>query len=224
MALGRDRREALDRLWPRFGLAVHEEGWPRSADGRLDVARLFGRVAPLILEIGPGMGEATVAAALADPHRDVLAVEVHLAGVAALLLGIERAGLTNVRAGYGDALVLVRTALAPGSLDEVRAYFPDPWPKVRHRGRRLVAAGHVEALASLLRPGGVLHVATDWPDYAAQMRTVLDGADLLARLDEDRAGRAVTGFERKALAAGRAAADLRYRRVAVGDQPPAADG
>lgn len=213
-ALGRDRADALDRLWPALGLAVHDEtSWPRTVAGRLDTEALFGRHAPLVLEIGPGMGTATVALATADPDRDVLAVEVHLPGVANLLLLAERAGLTNLRIGYGDALHLVRAGLEPGALDEVRAFFPDPWPKARHHKRRLVAPDHVRLLVSRLRPGGVLHVATDWPAYATTMREVLLADPDLAPLDEDRAGRPVTAFERKAAAAGRPATDLRFTRV-----------
>lgn len=214
-ALGRDRADALDRLWPALGLAVHDEAsWPRTVAGRLDTEALFGRRAPLVLEIGPGMGAATVALAAADPDRDVLAVEVHLPGVANLLLLTERAGLTNLRIGYGDALHLVRAGLAPDALDEVRAFFPDPWPKARHHKRRLVAPDHVRLLVSRLRLGGVLHVATDWPAYATTMREVLLADPGLAPLDEDRAGRPVTAFERKAAAAGRPATDLRFARVA----------
>lgn len=212
--LGRDRADALDRLWPALGLAVHDEtSWPRTASGMLDTAALFGRSAPLVLEIGPGMGDATATLAAQEPRRDVLAVEVHLPGVAGLLLLVERAGLTNVRVGYGDALHLVRTGIEPGSLDEVRAFFPDPWPKARHRKRRLIAPDHVRLLVSRLRIGGLVRTATDWPAYAAQMREVLAADPGLELLDEDRAGRPVTAFERKSAAAGRAAVDLRFRRV-----------
>jgi tRNA (guanine-N7-)-methyltransferase len=224
--LGRDRAAALDRLWPTLGLTVHEPAsWPRTGDGLLDTPALFGRSAPLVLEIGPGMGAATVLAAAADPDRDVLAVEVHLAGVAALLLGVERAGLTNVRVGFGDALHLLRTGLAAEQLDELRAYFPDPWPKARHHKRRLLGQSHAPLLVSRLRVGGILHAATDWAPYAAQIRAVLGAVDGLEALDEDRAGRPVTAFERKALAAGRPATDLRYRRVrALSGPPPAGAG
>lgn len=212
--LGRDRADALVRLWPGLGLTVHDEtSWPRTPSGALNTATLFGRTAPLVLEIGPGMGDATAEMAAQEPERDVLAVEVHLPGVAGLLLLVERAGLTNVRVGYGDALHLVRTGIEPGTLDEVRAFFPDPWPKARHHKRRLIAPDHVRLLVSRLRIGGLIRTATDWPSYAERMREVLAGDPGLEPVDEDRAGRPVTAFERKSAAAGRAAADLRFRRV-----------
>ena len=217
-ALGRDRAEALDRLWPRYGFSVHDEALsrgPRTPDGLLDTDALFGRHAPLVLEIGPGMGEATVETAAADPGRDYLAVEAHLPGVANLLALVERAGLTNVRVGHGDALQLVRESVAPASLAAVHAFFPDPWPKARHHKRRLIQPDHVTLLREHLQIGGVLHTATDWPDYAHQMREVLAADPCLADASDDprAARRRTTKFERLALAAGRPAVDLVVRRV-----------
>ena len=214
VGLGPARQEALRRLFPQLGFSVHDEAapFPRRGDGTLDAAGLFGRTAPLVLEIGPGMGEATVAAAAADPARDWLAVEAHLPGIAALLLAIDQAGLTNVRVGHGDALELVRRAVAPGSLDEVRAFFPDPWPKARHHKRRLIQPAHVALLRSRLAVGGTLHTATDWPDYAEQMLAALS-SDPGLEPAEALTARPTTGFERKAQAAGRPTRDLVFRRV-----------
>jgi tRNA (guanine-N7-)-methyltransferase len=213
--LGPVRQDALRRLFPDLGFSVHDEAapFPRTAEGMLDAAAMFGRVAPLVMEIGPGMGDATVAMATADPGRDVLAVEAHLPGVANLLKLIDEAAITNVRVGHGDALELVRRAIAPGALAEVRAFFPDPWPKVRHHKRRLVQPAHVALLRSRLVVGGVLHTATDWPDYAEQMLDVLSSDPGLARVAETTVGRPVTAFERKALADGRTAHDLVFQRV-----------
>jgi len=213
--LGPVRQDALRRLFPELGFSVHDDSapFPRTADGMLDPSAMFGRHAPLVLEIGPGMGDATVAMAAADPGRDVLAVEAHLPGVANLLKLIDEAGIGNVRVGHGDALELVRRAIAPGSLAEVRAFFPDPWPKVRHHKRRLVQPAHVALLRSRLVVGGVLHTATDWPDYAEQMTEVLAGDPGLEPAPDADAGRPVTAFERKALADGRTARDLVFRRV-----------
>ena len=216
--LGPVRRDALRRLFPELGFSVHDEAapFPRTADGMLDAAAMFGRAAPLVLEIGPGMGEATVAMAAADPARDVLAVEAHLPGVANLLKLLDEAGIGNVRVGHGDALELVRRAVAPGTLAEVRAFFPDPWPKARHHKRRLVQPPHVALLRSRLVVGGVLHTATDWPDYAEQMLEVLSadpGLENTADSYADASGRPETAFERKAVAAGRTARDLVFRRV-----------
>jgi len=220
-SLGRDRAADLARLWPRFGLSVHDEALgrgPRTPGALLDTAALFGRTAPLVLEIGPGMGAATVAMAAADPGRDVLAVEAHLPGIAALLSLVERHGLTNVRVVHGDALELVRD-LPPGSFDEVRAYFPDPWPKQRHARRRLARPDTVALLRDRLVVGGLLHLATDAPDYAAQMLAVLTADPGLANVDAADGytprptHRPTTAFERKAAVAGRGSRDLVFRRV-----------
>lgn len=217
-ALGARRRDALDRLWPRWGFSVHDEAvglGPRSSDGLLDLPALFGRPAPVVLEIGPGMGEATAQAAAADPDRDVLAVDVHVPGVANLLGLLEQEGVTNVRVGHGDALELARTALAPGCLDEVRAWFPDPWPKARHHKRRLVQPAHVALLRGRLRVGGTFHLATDRADYAEQALVVLQADEGLAGGVVPRpATRPVSGYERRGLAAGRASVDLIFRRIA----------
>ncbi len=212
--MGARHAEALAALWPRFGLAVRDDD--RTP---VDPVALFGRAAPVVLEIGFGMGDATAAMAAADPDRDYLAVEVHTPGVAALLALVGEHGLTNVRVAHGDALTLV-ARLAPGSLDAVHVFFPDPWPKARHHKRRLVQPEHVAALARRLRPGGVLHCATDWPHYAAAMAETLDAEPLLRR----RAGvegvrpahRPVTKFERRAVAAGRPVTDLIYQRGEIG--------
>jgi tRNA (guanine-N7-)-methyltransferase len=215
-ALGRDREAALRHLFPELGFSVHDDPpYPRTAGGLLDARALFGREAPLVLEIGSGMGETTAAMAAADPGRDVLAVEAHLPGIANLLTLVDRAGLTNVRVAHGDALELVRHAIAPGALDEVRAYFPDPWPKARHHKRRLIQPAHVALLRSRLRVGGTLHVATDWAEYAEQMAEVLaadpglSSSGLVARPEH----RPVTKFESRGLALGHESVDLIATRV-----------
>ncbi|NUQ87558.1 MAG: tRNA (guanosine(46)-N7)-methyltransferase TrmB, partial [Glycomyces artemisiae] len=126
--------EAFARLWPRYGLEWTPE------DGRIDTAALFGRTAPLVLEIGSGNGEAAAAMADADRDRDLLAVEVYPQGIADLMDRAEERGLDNLRIYQGDALPLLWRGLAPESLDEVRVYFPDPWPKKRHHKRRIIQA------------------------------------------------------------------------------------
>jgi len=202
--MGLVQRDALARLRPALGVPV---------DGLLlDLAVLFGRSAPVVLEIGSGTGEATAALAAADPARDVLAVEVHTPGVANLLRLTEAGGLTNVRVAEGDALVVLRDMLPAGCLDEVRVLFPDPWPKARHHKRRLVQPAFVFLVASRLRPGGRLHVATDWPHYAEQVLDVVAASGLqggvVARPD-----RPVTRFEQRALADGRPVVDVVAVRV-----------
>lgn len=222
-ALGRDREDALARLWPRWGFSVHDESVgtaPLTADGTLDTDRLFGRRAPVVLEIGPGMGETTAAMAEADPDRDYLAVEAHLPGVAHLLLLVERAGLTNVRVAHGDALELVRTRLPEESLDAVHVFFPDPWPKARHHKRRIVQPAHVALLRSRLRIGGTLHCATDWVEYAEAMREVLEADPGLVNPAAATGGfvarpahRPVTKFERRGLELGHTVHDLVVHRA-----------
>ncbi len=179
-----------------------------------DPVAAFGRSAPLVLEIGSGMGEATAQLAAEDPDRDVLAVEVLTPGVAALMRRLETAGLTNVRIAETDALPLLRERIAPGSLDEVRVFFPDPWPKPRHAKRRLVSHEFAELVADRLRPGGRLHVATDWRSYDVQALAVLTASPRFAVVSRDRGRRPVTGFEQKGLAAGRPPHDLVAERVA----------
>ena len=214
-ALGPERTAALARLWPSLGLTVHDDASPRwGADGLLDVARLFGRRAPLVLEIGSGMGEAVTAMAAADPARDYLAVEAHLPGIAHTLRTIEARGLTTVRVAHGDALDLVRRRLPPASLDAVHLFFPDPWPKPRHHKRRLLQPDHVALLRSRLVVGGTLHCATDWTPYADAALEVLAADPGLAGGRTPRPPhRPLTHFERRGLALGHDVVDLVATRV-----------
>lgn len=198
--------DAYERLWPAYGLTV-EDG-DRTVR---DLTGLFGRDAPRVLEIGFGMGDVTAEMAAVDPGRDYLAVEVHTPGIGNLLALIEDRQLTNVRVARGDAMELA-WQLPPGSLDAVHVFFPDPWPKARHHKRRLIGAGNVMRLRNLLRPGGRLHCATDWPDYARQMVETLDADPGLTRR-EGRPVRPETKFERRGTTAGRPITDLLYERI-----------
>ena len=193
--------DALGRLLPRFGAEVP-----------------FDRDAPLVLEIGSGMGEATAAMAAADPDRNVLAVEVHTPGVGALLRRLEELDLTNVRVTEADGLdVLI--SLASGSLAEVRVFFPDPWPKARHHKRRLVTAAFADLVADRLSLDGRLHLATDSRSYAEQARSVLATHRLLELTSTDRGSRPVTRFEQQGLDAGRPPYDLVARLRSPGSPP-----
>lgn len=219
--LGGRRTDALDRLWPRYGFSVHDPQLglpPTGPDGLLDAARLFGRRAPLVLEIGSGMGDATVTMAAADPARDYLAVEAHLPGIANLVALVDERGLTNVRVAHGDALDLVRRVLAPSSLDAVHVFFPDPWPKAKHHKRRIIAPDHVALLRSRLVLGGTLHCATDWEPYAEQMLEVVAADPGLTNPHDGYAPRPahrpVTRFEARGVAAGRAPHDVIATRTA----------
>ncbi|NTW41228.1 MAG: tRNA (guanosine(46)-N7)-methyltransferase TrmB [Cellulomonadaceae bacterium] len=217
--LGAARTEALDELWPEYGFSVHDHAQgtaPLTADGTVDLVALFGRDAPVVLEIGSGMGEAVAAMAAVDPGRNYLAVEAHLPGIAHLLTLLETRGLTTVRVGHGDALDLV-TTIAPESLDAVHVFFPDPWPKPKHHKRRIIAPDHVELLRSRLVHGGTLHCATDWEPYARQMLEVLDADPELVNPHDGfaprPAHRPVTKFERRGLALGHEIFDIVVKRT-----------
>ncbi len=204
------RLDTLARLLPVYGVPP--------ADGPLDPVALFGRRAPLVLEIGSGMGEATVDMADADPNRDYIAVEVHTAGVANLLGLIEAAGLSNVRVAHGDALAFVRDRCESARLQAIHVFFPDPWPKARHHKRRLIQPSHVRLLADRLEPGGMLHCATDAVHYAEQMLEVLTAESGLRNVHDGFAPRPAhrpdTRYEQRGLAAGRTSYDLIFGRTA----------
>jgi tRNA (guanine-N7-)-methyltransferase len=202
------QEQTLARLRPAYAL-------DSAAD--LDPERVFGRRAPLVLEIGSGMGEATAAMAAADPERDVLAVEVHTPGITSLMALVEARRLTNVRVLEADARAVLQDSIAAGSLDEVRVFFPDPWPKARHHKRRLVNAAFADLVASRLRAGGRLHVATDWESYAEQALSVLGAHPAFEVVSRERGARPVTRFEQRGLDAGRSPYDIVAERRGPGE-------
>ena len=163
------QRRALDTLWPRFGL---ERG-----QGMLDPDAVFGRDAPRVLEIGYGMGRSLADMAETDPDKDFIGIEVHRPGVGALLMEIEQRGLTNLRSYCDDAVDILKLCIPDGSLERVQLYFPDPWHKKKHHKRRIVQPDWVALVGRKLRPGGVLHMATDWENYAEHMMEVMAGTD-----------------------------------------------
>ena len=177
-----------------------------------DPGAVFGRSAPLVVEIGIGLGDTLVEMASTEPEIDVIGIDVHTPGIAAALARIDERGLTNVRLVHGDALVFLER-VAPGSLAGIRLFFPDPWPKARHRHRRMVSPERLARLVDAIAPGGFLHVATDIDDYAAQVERVCDAEDRLGGGVVARpSSRPVTRYERKGLAAGRSVTDLVFRR------------
>lgn len=179
-ALSERQQQTWDRRWPELGSAARDAaGAPL---GRLDTAAWFGRDADLVLEIGCGAGISTLAMAIAEPHLDVIAAEVYQKGLAQLLSGVDREGLTNVRFVRGDGVDVLEYLLGPESLTGVRVFFPDPWPKARHHKRRLLQPPTVALIADRLRPGGILHAATDHADYAEQIGAVGDAEPLLTRV------------------------------------------
>jgi tRNA (guanine-N7-)-methyltransferase len=148
----------------------------------LDYARIFGRKAPCILEIGFGSGQSLLEIAKANPQCDFIGVEMYQPGVGSLLLGIEAQGLTNIRVFYADAVEVLRQCIPAASLAGIQIFFPDPWPKRRHHKRRLIQPEFVKALTAKLHPNGIFHLATDWENYAKQMLDVLTSAAELKNL------------------------------------------
>jgi tRNA (guanine-N7-)-methyltransferase len=185
----------------------------------LDLMRDFGRMAPLVIEIGSGTGDAVIAAARARPDTSFLAVEVYLPGLAVTVAKIVRHELTNVRLVQADAVQVLENMVGPGSAAEIWVFFADPWHKNRHRKRRLIKPDFADLAASRLAPGGTLRLATDWADYAEQMRDVLADCGSMTNSSPESGfaprfeGRVMTRFELKALASGRTIYDLELRRA-----------
>lgn len=211
-------RTAYERLAPRYVLEVPREGGPGatgvSPGHRLDTGSVFGRRAPLVVEVGSGSGDAVLTGAAACPDRDHLALEVWRPGVAQALARMPEPPPDNLRFVEADAAQALGHLLGPGDVTELWTFFPDPWPKTRHHKRRLVTPAFAGTVATVLRPGGLWRLATDWPDYADHMRAVLDADDRFTLVSTERAPlRPVTRFERKGVLAGRPIVDLAYRRA-----------
>ena len=205
------QKRAFELHWPSYGLDYR--GQPRDFDA------VFGRQAARVVEIGFGNGEQLLYACEHEPARDFIGIEVHGPGVGRLLNAAAAAGLRNLRVYQHDAVEVLREEVAPGSLDEVRIYFPDPRHKKRHHKRRLLQPPFVDLLCRRLRPGGLLHLATDWQPYAGHMWDVLDAEPRL----RNRAGpggavprpewRRQTHFEARGLKLGHGVWDLLYDRT-----------
>jgi tRNA (guanine-N7-)-methyltransferase len=206
--MGTGQMRALRELAPRYVL-------PFSA-APFDAPRTFGRHAPLVVEIGFGMGQATAQIAAARAHDDFLGIEVHEPGVGALLQRIDEQQLGNLRIVQHDAVEVLRDMIAPSTLAAIHVFFPDPWPKKRHWKRRLIQPPFVALLASRLASGGTLHCATDWQPYAEQMLDVLSAEPLLSNTADGYAPRPtyrpLTKFENRGLALGHGVWDLVFKR------------
>lgn len=219
-ALTEAQQEVWDRLWPALG---RQAIVPGEAPQPLDVTAWFGRAAAargLVCEIGCGTGTSTLAMAQDEPDIDVIAVEVYRRGLAQLLSGIDREGVSNIRLIRGDGVDVLEYLIAPGSLSGVRVFFPDPWPKARHHKRRLLQPATMALIADRLRPGGVLHAATDHAGYAEQIAEAGDAEPRLRRVRPDEDGlpisvrRPTTKYEGKAREAGSAVSELVWVRRA----------
>lgn len=209
--IGSGQQRALAELGPRFVLPLRP--------GPIDPQAVFARRAPLVVEIGFGMGQATAAIAAAMPDHDFVGIEVHAPGVGALLRRIGEMGLTNLRIVQHDAVEVLQHMIAPASLAGVHVFFPDPWPKKRHHKRRLLQPPFVALLAERLAPGGVLHCATDWQPYAEQMLEVLSAEPRLVNTADGFAPRPshrpLTKFESRGLGLGHGVWDLLFTRRAT---------
>lgn len=201
---------ALEELWPRYGIG--------DGDTPLEPAALFGRAAPLVVEIGFGDGAATWRMAQAEPDKNFIGVEVHQPGVGRLLQSLEQHGLDNVRIACTDAVPFLRDRLADASIAELRIYFPDPWPKKRHHKRRIIQAEFLDLAATRMCPGGLLHLATDWRNYAEHMLDVLKAHPAFENLSPTGGGcqrppwRPETKYERRGQRLGHDSFDLVFRR------------
>jgi len=184
-----------------------------------DLATVFGRSAgqaPKILEIGFGMGETSAAIAIANPGNDYLGIEVHTPGVGSLCKLVAEGGITNLRIVQHDAVEVLRDMIQPATLSGAHIFFPDPWPKARHHKRRLIQPPLVALLASRLKPGGYLHCATDWEEYAQQMLAVLSAETLLENTADGFAPRPdyrpLTKFEQRGLRLGHGVWDVIFKK------------
>jgi tRNA (guanine-N7-)-methyltransferase len=205
------QQKALQTLWPQYGLEANGEP--------LDFPQIFGRSAPVTLEIGFGMGDTLVSMARQAPERDFVGVEVHLPGVGRTLAQIAEQGLTNLRIMREDALDILRQQIPDASLDRIQVFFPDPWHKKKHHKRRLIQPDNIALFAQKQAAGGWLHLATDWQPYAEQMIEVMTQRTDYSKVpgfDTSRPEfRPETRFEQRGHRLGHPVADLIYERTAT---------
>jgi tRNA (guanine-N7-)-methyltransferase len=199
------QQRALDALLTTHGIAYQQ--------ALLQPRDVFGRSAPLVLEIGSGMGETTASIAAARPETDFIAIEVHGPGVGSLLKRIDEQGLKNLRVIRHDAVEVLEHMIADGALSGIHLFFPDPWPKKRHHKRRLVQGPFAALAARKLAPGGVLHAATDWPDYAERMQQIFGAESSLQAASRGLFEKPPTKFEVRGRRLGHPIRELFYRRA-----------
>ena len=203
------QKRALAELWPKYGI---------SADTPADLDTLFGRHAPRTLEIGFGNGETLARLAEQQPEHDFIGIEVHRPGVGHLLQSLEQRGIKNVRIYNEDAVVVLEKCLPDNSIDRLLLFFPDPWHKKRHHKRRIVQPGFIKLVANKLKPGGILHMATDWEDYAEHMLAVMQASEEFSncadsgRYSPKPGYRPVTKFELRGRRLGHGVWDLLFVR------------
>ena len=200
------QRYALQAYWKDYGIDV--------CNRLLELEIIFKRKAPKVLEIGFGNGEVLAAMAETNPDTDFIGIEVYPPGIGALLNKIKTRALNNIRIIHADAAVVVPQCFADRCLNKILILFPDPWPKKRHHKRRLIRTSFVDMLADKLCPNGVLHLATDWDDYAEEMHTAIAESNRYQKMDAPPL-RPITGFERRGKALNHQIYDMQYRVLAV---------
>ena len=194
---------AIERHWQTFGVEIGDEA--------IDLHSLFPDLNHVVLEIGTGMGEATAEMAAADPTIGIVALEIHRPGIGSLLWRIDQSGVTNVRIIHDDVMLVLPGKILDGSIDEIRIYFPDPWPKLRHHKRRLLQGNFLNLLAQKLRTGGLLHIATDWQPYADWIAERLDQVpEFSGGVVSRPANRTFTRFEKQGLDKEHQVTDFHY--------------
>ncbi len=204
------QQRALNELWPHFGIDIEAK--------KLDLATIFGRSVPIVLEIGFGNGASLATMAAAAPEKDFIGIEVHRPGVGHLLQLIEEQALSNLRVISDDAVEVLKKTIPDASLDTLLLLFPDPWHKKRHHKRRIVQPGFISLLAQKIKPGGTLHMATDWQNYAEHMLAVMKASPDFRNLSADGGYlprpdyRPLTKFEQRGQRLGHEVYDLIYRR------------
>jgi tRNA (guanine-N7-)-methyltransferase len=210
------QRHAYAEMFGRVGLSLE--------DGKIDIEQVFQRKTPTILEIGFGSGQSLLAMAKMHPEINFIGIEMHLPGIAALLLGMQQQQIDNIRIYYADAVMVMAQCIPENSLDGVQIFFPDPWPKRKHHKRRLIQTPFVSELAKRLKLGGILHLATDWQDYAIHMMKTISRESLLTNLISDNqfATRSthrplITKFEQRGLQQGREIYELQFIRPVISD-------
>lgn len=203
------QQRGLEMHWPQWGLSLEQ--------GALDGARVFGRAAPMVLEIGFGMGTSLLQMAQAAPEQNFLGIEVHRPGVGKLLHDMAEEGVDNIRVYCDDAVEVLQRCIADDSLATVQIFFPDPWHKKKHNKRRLIQPQFVQLLRTKLQVGGVLHVATDWQDYAEQILSVMNEAEGFSNCAEGYAPRPEhrpkTKFEQRGERLGHGVWDILFRKI-----------
>lgn len=199
------QRNAIEKLFSSFGIIFDNKPF--------DMGIVFGREAPVILEIGFGMGDSLVQMAMNNPDINYLGIEVHRPGIGSILASIDENQINNIRVVNHDAVEVLQKAILDDSLNGIHIFFPDPWPKKRHFKRRLIQSSFVDLLSRKLGPNGKLHIATDWKNYAEWIEEIMKENPIFLRLPENTPHqRPMTKFEKRGLELGHGVWDLQYRK------------